>query len=218
MADFVIPDHWKKASELASVVLNDFKQKVVLDDFLTWDRYKKYEYIIFDDNRIYIVVRHTKKWLSVCDECANDDGSIRINIDDNSLEKKDSESFYRLLYCALAHELIHYFQRILRLEDNLSDDEKRKLYLHGNGFNSSRNIFLYETNWIEMDAELGSYFILHDFKVPTLNELIRYYHEWYSKIELATMIATYVYNYFISGKKNVAYRNSVFDRKTYLKF
>lgn len=218
----IVPNHWKEAKRIGELFVEDVKNKIVLDDFLSWNHYKKHEFFLFEKNKIYIVLRHTKKWLAQSVDCVNDDAQIMINVDDEHIEdenkNKTPENFYKLLYNVVCHELIHYFQRILKLEDNLSEDEKRKLYLQGNGFNSNRNLFLYATNWNEMDAELGSYFIQHDFVEPTLKDLIVYFREWYHGIELSTMIATYVYNYFISGKKNVTYRNEIFDRKKFLPF
>ena len=215
--EFIIPNHWIQAAKIAKQVLRKFKNDVRLDDFLSWNQYKRFEYIILKKVPIRVVVRHTKHWFAQSITYPKQPGYIKINLDDHTLENDEKkiteESLFKILRGTLVHELIHFFQDNLDLEQQLTLRERKKLILSGNSFNTNRNSFLYATNWIEMDAELGSYFIQHQFKVPTLKQLIQYFHEWYSDDQLATAIGTYVYDYFLGGRKKLSIREQLFKRK-----
>lgn len=230
--DFVIPQHWISAAKIAKKVLQEFKNKVSVDTFLSWNHYKKFDYVVNRKIPIYIVIRHTKHWSAECVTIPGkkelESGCIRINLDNDTISKDElkniddeivlanivsHEYFYQTLFGTLVHELIHFFQDCLGLEDKLPVKEKKKLVLNGNSFSKAKNNFLYATNWVEMDAELGSYFAQHSFQVPTLKQLIDYFNEWYYDRNLASVIGSYIYDYFILGKKNLAMREAIFKGK-----
>lgn len=211
-AEFIVPSHWIEAAKIAAKVLDNFKSKVTLDKFLTWNQYTKYEYFVTRKVPIYIAIRHTKHWLAECLTEPGQSGYIKINVNDTTII--DSEDyFYQTVFGTLIHELIHFFQDSLGLEDKLPARERKKLMLNGNSFNRAKNSFLYATNWVEMDAELGSYFIQHNFKVPTLKQLIQYFQDWYHDDNLAECIGTYTYDYFFGSKKLLKLRSKLFDGK-----
>lgn len=210
--EFIVPSHWIDAAKIAAKVLDNFKSKVTLDKFLTWNQYTKYEYFVVRKIPIYIAIRHTKHWLAECSVEHKQSGYIKININDTTLTDVE-DYFYQTVCGTLIHELIHFFQDSLGLEDKLPARERKKLILNGNSFNQAKNSFLYATNWVEMDAELGSYFIQHNFKVPTLKQLIQYFNDWYTDTELANAIGYYVYDYFLGSKTKVKLRSDLFDNK-----
>ena len=210
--EFQIPSHWIEAAKIATKVLDNFKDKVSLDNFLTWNRYTKYTYFIPRKIPIYVIVKHTKHWLAECLTEPKEYCYIKININDTTLTSSDFY-FYKTVFGTLIHELIHFFQENLGLENDLSSKEKKKLVLVGNCFKQDKQSFLYATNWNEMDAELGSYFIQHNFQVPTLKQLIQYFNDWYYDEILAKCIGTYVYDYFFGDKKKLKLRSDLFDGK-----
>ena len=218
--DFSIPSHWVDAAKTAKKIIKDFTTKVSFEEFLSWNRYKKYEFIDYKKNRVYLVIRHTKKWDAVCTPCEDGVGYIKINVNDRVLVDESGEPsrklFEEVVFGTLSHELIHHFQDLLELEKQLPIEEQKKLVLYGNSFNSKRNDFLYATNWAEMDAEMGSLFIKNNFKIPSDKDVVKHYYDWYGDQALAMMIGTYVYNYMILGEKDLEYRESVFRRRKWL--
>lgn len=98
------------------------------------------------------------------------------------------------------------------MEEKLPKREQKKLDLYGNAFKTKRNKFLYATNWVEMDAELGSWCIFNKFKLPTLEELIEHYKMFYADDKISEIIGKYVYDYFFYEKKNLKLREGVFAR------
>lgn len=127
-------------------------------------------------------------------------------------EQFSQEYFDKILAVTLSHELIHYFQDCEGMEEKLPKREQKKLDLYGNAFKTKRNKFLYATNWVEMDAELGSWCIFNKFKLPTLEELIEHYKMFYADDKISEIIGKYVYDYFFYGKKNLKLREGVFAR------
>ena len=223
--NFEIPYHWIEAVKIAKKVLKEFKNRVSLDNFLSWNHYKKFECIVPRKVPIYIIIRHTKYWSAMSLTEPEQSGYIKINIDNDTIAKdiieygdqgldwysKITESyFYQIVFGTLVHELIHFFQESLGLEEQLASNERKKLVLNGNSFKRDRNNFLYATNWVEMDAELGSYFAQHNFQVPTCKQLISYFRDWYHDDKLASAIGTYIFDYFIGGKKNLEMREEIF--------
>ena len=213
--NFIVPDHWIEAAKIAKKVLKEFKNKVITDNFLGWNSYKKFEYFVSKKCPIYIAIRHTKQWLAQSLTTPGVSGYIKVNVSDDSVTNEEGvieeKYFYRIIFSTLVHEIIHYFQDSLGLEEQLAPRERKKLLLYGNAFKRSKDNFLYATNWVEMDAELGTYFALHQFKVPSLKQIIQHYHDWYNDDLLATAIGTYIYNYFIEGRKNLSLRERLFN-------
>ena len=164
-----------------------------VEDFLTWNQYKKHECFIVRETPIYVAIRHTKHWLASCLTYPGQSCYIKINLDNlNIYEEEDGEFsldyFNKVLSITLSHELIHYFQECEHMEETLPEREQRKLNLSGNAFKSKRNKFLYATNWNEMDAELGSWCIFNDFRLPTLSELLEHYEMFYPGGKISEII------------------------------
>lgn len=202
---------------MSKSVLADFRERVLVEDFLTWNQYKKFEYFIERKCPIYVAIRHTKHWLASCLTFPEQSCYIKVNLDDLNIYKEEGgefslDYFNKILSITLSHELIHYFQDCENMEDRLSEREKRKLVLCGNAFKSKRNKFLYATNWIEMDAELGSWCIYNNFRLPTLDEVIEHYKMFYPDEKISEIAGNYVYDYFFRGKKNLDFRDKIFDR------
>lgn len=214
---FQIPTHWIEAAKIAKQVLRAFKDKVLFEEFINWNHYKKFEHFVVRKQPIYICIRHTKHWLAQSLTEPGQSGYIKLNIDDRTIVDVNGVPQRNLLYdlikSTLVHEIIHFFQDTFGLEEQLAFREKKKLDLFGNGFKSVRKSFLYATNWVEMDAELGTYFALHKFQVPTVQELVNYFYEWYQDVDLALAIGSYIYDYFIGGRKKLGLREKVFHNE-----
>lgn len=215
--NFIIPNHWIEAAKIARKVLKAFKDEVTLDNFVQWNQYNKFEYLVHRKCPIFVVIRHTKNWHAESLTEPNISGYIKINIHDDPIMDKNfkfsEKLLHKIIFSTLVHETIHYFQDILGLEEQLAQRERRKLVLRGSGFKQAKQNFLYATNWIEMDAELGTYFAEHKFKVPTLKQIIDHYNDWYDNTLLTKAIGTYVYNYFLGGKKDLAIREGIFNNE-----
>lgn len=209
--EFQVPNHWIQAAKLAKQFVSDFYDKVGESEFFKWDYHKKFDWWKMKE-KIYMALRHTKKWGAYCQYREDNWSYIGINMDDVSSQKDDTmlSGLRKMLYSTASHEFIHHFQHNLKLADMLPVEERKHLNLSRSNFKTNKNSFLYATNWREMDAEIGSFYAT--FKhLPERKELVQYYSEWYKSPELGQIVGDYVYDYMIDGNKRLDYRDNVWN-------
>lgn len=210
-----IPLHWTIAARLAKKIYNDFRNHVSYEEFITWNSHKKYRYINRGKYPLTVEIRNTKHWRCYCNW---ENEFIKMNIPpDDLLDLQESSlgtgrtRWEDTILTTLTHEITHYFQFYFELGQNLS--EKELQYFIGNG-HSFRSLFLYLTNWSEMDADLSAIHFAKNYKNVTKKTLEDYYSCWaIGDMTISRLLAEYVYNYFWNDIKDYDLRDSVENRE-----
>lgn len=216
---FDIPYHWPIAGRLTKKIFNDFKNKVSYEDFKNWNGYKKYQYINKGRYPLTVEIRNTKKW-----ECYSDFDNDYIKMNINICEYTDTQSssldtgrekWEDLILTTLAHEVTHYFQYYFDLGQNLDEKELQYFSLPGNGDSTSyRRLFLYLSNWTEMDADLSAIHFAKNYKNITKKTLEDYYNCFCPiNLNLSKILADYVYNYWWNDFKDFNLRKKIENKE-----
>lgn len=212
-----IPFHWVEAAKIGKKIMKDFLSKYTIDEFREWNSYKKYEYNNKGRYKFKVVMRHTKNWKCYCDW---DEDLIKLNFSDDIFDSSDfventKSPVKDRIIMVLIHEITHYLQFFYNLGENLTEDEMRYYQLPNNGANaSSAVIFLYLTNWIEMDADLSAIHYIKKYKDISKSLLLKYYNNYSTESkELAKICADYVYNYWWKAIKDFDFRLAVNEKK-----
>ena len=206
--------HWVEAGKLASKIAKSFFKDVTLKDFKTWNCRKCYTWENKGRYQFTVKIRHTKEW-SCQYEYWND--IIRININDDALPDIPSvfgsknPMWKDVFLYVLTHEITHFMQWFYNVKEKVNERELRYFTIPGNGSTTSyKNIFLYTTNYIEMDADISGLFNLINYKTITKN-MLREFYSWFSceKKEVADMVTGYVYEYWWKDNKDLELREMV---------
>lgn len=210
-----IPYHWPIAGRLAKKIFNDFRNKVSYDDFHSWNSYKKYRYINKGKYPLTVEIRNTKRWNCYCNW---EEELIKMNIPvDDICDLHESSlgtgrtKWEDTILTTLTHEITHYFQFYFDLGQTLN--EKELHYFDYKDY-SFRSIFLYLTNWTEMDADLSAIHFAKNYKDITKKTLENYYSCWcVCDMNISNMLANYIYNYFWNDIKDFELRDKIENRE-----
>lgn len=210
-----IPYHWLDAHKLAKKIYKDFIGKVSYKDFINWNCYKKYQYINKGRYPLTVIIRHTKYWRCYSDW---DNELIKMNItSDIEIDKLPSHldtgrtKWEDSILTTLVHEVTHYFQHYFNLDATLSKQELLHFSLNNKGnYASYKTLFLYFTNWEEMDADLSAIHFAKNYKNITKKTLEDYYGDWsFNNQNSVKLLAEYVYNYFWNNIKDFELRKKI---------
>lgn len=215
-----IPFHWVIAARLGKKIAKDFFSKITLDEFKQWNSYKKYEYRNKGQYKFRVVIRHTKDWTCYYDD---DESLIKLSFSDDIFDSEElvpntKSAVKDRITMVLIHEITHFMQFFYDLGSDFSVDELRYYQLPGNGSKASNEmIFLYLTNWIEMDADLSALHYIMKYKKITKSLLQKYYNAFsVNSKRVAKICANYVHNYWWKDIKDFEYRQAVNNKKVTL--
>lgn len=206
--------HWIEAGKLANKIAYYFFKKVSLKEFKSWNSRKCYTWEHKGRYQFTVKIRHTKEW-SCQYESWHD--VIRINLNDSALSNEISPfgtgnpMWKDVIIFVLTHEITHFMQWFYNIGEDMNEKEMQYFSIPGNGSTTSyKNVFLYATNYIEMDADISGLYNLLKYNTITKNTL-RLFYSWFScsREEVADMVTGYVYEYWWKNNKDLELREMV---------
>ena len=193
--------YWIEAGKLANKIAKKFFSQVSYDDFVSKDGRKCYTFKQSGRFNFVVKIRHAKDWSCFYDE-TNDE--IKINVNKDCIQNEPScfgtrrPEWQDTFVYLLTHEITHYLQSFYVVEDGLDEEQSYYYELSGNGSKSSAGeMFLYFTNYLEMDANLSALCNLMRYK-PFDKEVLTKFYKWVYSFSpsLLKIVVEYVYGYW----------------------